>query len=110
MGCGTSLNNTFPSELGEGKCIKSWKILNPNTKNLITLDLNETEEEGITEVGNPDGGFSIHRIPVHITLDCVMKGNNFRKTGSRNCKDSLFVIKKEKSTNFAVCVLNGLGK
>ena len=62
MGCGTAMNNTFSSELGGGKYTRSWKIINPTVKNLVTLDLNEAEEEGIEEIANPDGVFSIHCI------------------------------------------------
>jgi len=39
-----------------------------------------------------------------------MKGTNFRKKESKNCKDSLFIIKKGGSTNFAVCVLSGVSR
>lgn len=39
-----------------------------------------------------------------------MKGLNFRKPGTRVCKDDLFVITKEDSDSFAICVLEGNGK
>eukprot|EP00826_Nyctotherus_ovalis_P061004 TRINITY_DN8635_c0_g1_i3.p1 TRINITY_DN8635_c0_g1~~TRINITY_DN8635_c0_g1_i3.p1 ORF type:complete len:106 (+),score=17.76 TRINITY_DN8635_c0_g1_i3:67-384(+) len=67
MGCGTASNDIIPPELGRGKCNRSWKIANHTARNVITLDLNEAEEEGITEIANPEGAFS-----VHCTCSCLL--------------------------------------
>lgn len=63
MGCGTASNDIIPPELGKGKCSRSWKVANPTTSSVVTLDLNEAEEEGVTDVANPEGAFSVHCTP-----------------------------------------------
>ncbi len=56
---------------------------------------------------------TISRFTVLLTLgtvDCVMKGSNYRKTTARECKDTYCVIKKEGCADFAVCVFDGIGR
>ena len=116
MGCGSAGAAVTPIQLGGGKMTRSWQINSATPEGgprsaKVTLDLSECEEEGTMELGALERPFMIHCKSIkNSPLDCLMKGLNPRRSEPRNCKDALFVVKKENSPDFAVCVLDGNGK